>query len=107
MAPAVLTTESTHVNLSASGSGVVSGASAPPSASASGSGPVSARHPPQLINQKASAAPSGAQTAATSSSHHHNGSGANGTGVAQPVDQGSGMRTIELSTGRIREGFGE
>ncbi|XP_017027681.1 uncharacterized protein [Drosophila kikkawai] len=105
VAPAVLTTESTHVNLSASGSGVVSGASAPPSASLNASGPASARHNPQLINQKASAAPSSAHTAAASSSHHHNGSGANGTGVTQPVDQGSGMRTIELSTGRIREGF--
>ncbi|KAH8393726.1 hypothetical protein KR200_010087 [Drosophila serrata] len=112
VAPAVLTTESTHVNLSASGSGVVSGniaggASAPSSASASASGPVApVRHTPHLINQKAqSALPSSAQSAAASSSHHHNGSGANGTGVTQPVDQGSGMRTIELSTGRIREGF--
>ncbi|XP_016998317.2 uncharacterized protein [Drosophila takahashii] len=99
VAPAVLTTESTHVNLSASGSGIVSGATA----TASASGPV--RHTPaQLINQKATAAPS-PSAAAASSSHHHNGGGANGTGISQPADQGSGMRTIELSTGRIREGF--
>nr|XP_016941318.1 uncharacterized protein LOC108018270 isoform X6 [Drosophila suzukii] len=103
VAPAVLTTESTHVNLSASGSGIVSGATATASGSASASGPV--RHPAQLINQKASAAPSPSPAAAASSSHHHNGGGANGTGIGQPADQGSGMRTIELSTGRIREGF--
>ncbi|XP_016962016.1 uncharacterized protein LOC108032599 isoform X7 [Drosophila biarmipes] len=103
VAPAVLTTESTHVNLSASGSGIVSGATASGSASASASGPV--RHPAQLINQKASAAPSPSPAAAASSSHHHNGGGSNGTGISQPADQGSGMRTIELSTGRIREGF--
>ncbi|XP_052852186.1 uncharacterized protein LOC128262136 isoform X3 [Drosophila gunungcola] len=98
VAPAVLTTESTHVNLSASGS-----ASASASSSTSASGP--ARHPAQLINQKATAAPSPSPVAAASSGHHHNGGGANGTGIGQPADQGSGMRTIELSTGRIREGF--
>ncbi|KAH8285759.1 hypothetical protein KR018_002170 [Drosophila ironensis] len=104
VAPAVLTTESTHVNLSASGSGIVSG-----SGSSSGPGATSSsspgRHPQQLANQKAAPAPSHypASAAAASSSHHHNGvTGANG---GQSVDQGSGMRTIELSTGRIREGF--
>ncbi|XP_017047927.1 uncharacterized protein LOC108092711 isoform X5 [Drosophila ficusphila] len=105
VAPAVLTTESTHVNLSASGSGIVSGSSANASASATGSGSGPARHPAQLINQKASAAPAPSPAPAASSSHHHNGGGANGTGISQPADQGSGMRTIELSTGRIREGF--
>ncbi|XP_044315445.1 uncharacterized protein LOC108051845 isoform X3 [Drosophila rhopaloa] len=107
VAPAVLTTESTHVNLSASGSGIVSGASANASANASASGSASgpARHPAQLINQKASAAPLSSPAAAATSGHHHNGGGANGTGIGQPADQGSGMRTIELSTGRIREGF--
>ncbi|XP_026834443.1 uncharacterized protein LOC6540816 isoform X5 [Drosophila erecta] len=103
VAPAVLTTESTHVNLSASGSGIVSGASASASASGYAAGPV--RHTPQLINQKAAAAPSPSSAGAASSSHQHNGGGANGTGISQPADQGSGMRTIELSTGRIREGF--
>ncbi|XP_017068081.2 LOW QUALITY PROTEIN: uncharacterized protein LOC108105838 [Drosophila eugracilis] len=103
VAPAVLTTESTHVNLSASGSGIVSGASANTSASASGSASGPVRQ--QLINQKASAAASPSPAAATSSSHHHNGGGANGTGISQPADHSSGMRTIELSTGRIREGF--
>ncbi|XP_016941291.3 uncharacterized protein [Drosophila suzukii] len=105
VAPAVLTTESTHVNLSASGSGIVSGATATASGSASASAAGTVRHPAQLINQKASAALSPSPAAAASSSHHHNGGGANGTGIGQPADQGSGMRTIELSTGRIREGF--
>ncbi|XP_064553451.1 uncharacterized protein LOC135438852 isoform X4 [Drosophila montana] len=107
--PAVLTTESTHVNLNASGSG-----STPP------------RHPQQLINQKATAASAAASAATTSASSstaaaatatHPNGSGisnnnnnntsgnATGKSVSIPVDQASGMRTIELSTGRIREGF--
>ncbi|XP_030561284.1 uncharacterized protein LOC115763024 isoform X3 [Drosophila novamexicana] len=110
--PAVLTTESTHVNLNASGSG-----SSPP------------RHPQQLINQKATAASAAASAATTSTSAssstaaaatatHPNGSGisnnnnnnntsgnASGKSVSIPVDQASGMRTIELSTGRIREGF--
>ncbi|KAH8410099.1 hypothetical protein KR009_005866 [Drosophila setifemur] len=107
VAPAVLTTESTHVNLSASGSGIVSSNLAG-GASGSGPAPTSARHPPQLINQKAVAAPphSTSSAAAASSSHHHNGgTGTNGTGVTQAAEQGSGMRTIELSTGRIREGF--
>ncbi|XP_032311116.1 uncharacterized protein LOC6505611 isoform X3 [Drosophila ananassae] len=108
VAPAVLTTESTHVNLSASGSGIVAGG-ASGSGSGSGPGPAPApRHPPQLINQKAASAPSHAPSpaAAASSSHHHNGgSGTNGTGAGQAMDQASGMRTIELSTGRIREGF--
>ncbi|XP_002042207.2 uncharacterized protein LOC6617899 isoform X2 [Drosophila sechellia] len=103
VAPAVLTTESTHVNLSASGSGIVSGASA--NASASGYAPGPVRHTPQLLNQKAAAAPSPSSAGAASSGHQHNGGGANGTGISQPADQGSGMRTIELSTGRIREGF--
>nr|NP_001260449.1 uncharacterized protein Dmel_CG18507, isoform E [Drosophila melanogaster]AGB92984.1 uncharacterized protein Dmel_CG18507, isoform E [Drosophila melanogaster] len=103
VAPAVLTTESTHVNLSASGSGIVSGASA--NASASGYAPGPVRHTPQLPNQKAAAAPSLSSAGAASSGHQHNGGGANGTGISQPADQGSGMRTIELSTGRIREGF--
>ncbi|XP_043642054.1 uncharacterized protein LOC122612463 isoform X2 [Drosophila teissieri] len=103
VAPAVLTTESTHVNLSASGSGLVSGASA--NASASGYAPGPVRHTPQLTNQKAAAAPAPSSAGAASSSHQHNGGGANGTGISQPADQGSGMRTIELSTGRIREGF--
>ncbi|XP_039482975.1 uncharacterized protein LOC120446177 isoform X4 [Drosophila santomea] len=103
VAPAVLTTESTHVNLSASGSGIVSGASA--NASASGYAPGPVRHTPQLTNQKAAAAPHPSSAGAASSSHQHNGGGANGTGISQPADQGSGMRTIELSTGRIREGF--
>ncbi|XP_039226272.1 uncharacterized protein LOC6527535 isoform X4 [Drosophila yakuba] len=104
VAPAVLTTESTHVNLSASGSGIVSGASA--NASASGYAPGPVRHTPQLTNQKAAAAaPHPSSAVAASSSHQHNGGGANGTGISQPADQGSGMRTIELSTGRIREGF--
>ncbi|KRF78037.1 uncharacterized protein [Drosophila virilis] len=110
--PAVLTTESTHVNLNASGSG-----SSPP------------RHPQQLINQKATAASAAASAATTSGSSssstaaaaaatHPNGSGisnnnnnnntsgnASGKSVSIPLDQASGMRTIELSTGRIREGF--
>ncbi|KAH8260041.1 hypothetical protein KR026_001907 [Drosophila bipectinata] len=107
VAPAVLTTESTHVNLSASGSGIVAGgASGSGSGSGPGTGPAPApRHPPQLINQKVASAPLPA--AAASSSHHHNGgSGTNGTGAGQAaMDQASGMRTIELSTGRIREGF--
>ncbi|KMY90138.1 uncharacterized protein Dsimw501_GD23913, isoform D [Drosophila simulans] len=105
VAPAVLTTESTHVNLSASGSGIVSGASARwiPCHVRYAPGPV--RHTPQLLNQKAAAAPSPSSAGAASSGHQHNGGGANGTGISQPADQGSGMRTIELSTGRIREGF--
>ncbi|XP_032584803.2 uncharacterized protein LOC6577000 isoform X1 [Drosophila mojavensis] len=113
--PAVLTTESTHVNLNASGSG-----SSPP------------RHPQQLINQKATAASSStaaaaAGAAAAVTATHPNGSGpigssssnnninnnssssssgnANSKSISIPVDQASGMRTIELSTGRIREGF--
>ncbi|XP_023172279.2 uncharacterized protein LOC111600426 isoform X2 [Drosophila hydei] len=115
--PAVLTTESTHVNLNASGSG-----STPP------------RHPLQLINQKATAAATtlassstaaaAAAAAASVTATHPNGSGANSNNnnnnnnssssnganansksISIPVDQASGMRTIELSTGRIREGF--
>ncbi|BFF94320.1 uncharacterized protein DMAD_11990 [Drosophila madeirensis] len=99
VAPAVLTTESTHVNLNASGSGIVSGNVA---SGASGSSP--ARHPQQLINQKATVASTSSIPAPASSSSHHNGNGAHGS-TSIPMDQGSGMRTIELSTGRIREGF--
>ncbi|XP_001357313.3 uncharacterized protein [Drosophila pseudoobscura] len=101
VAPAVLTTESTHVNLNASGSGIVSGNVA---SGASGSTP--ARHPQQLINQKATVASASSVQAPASSSSHHNGNGAHGSSSTSiPMDQGSGMRTIELSTGRIREGF--
>ncbi|XP_030245944.1 uncharacterized protein LOC108658627 isoform X1 [Drosophila navojoa] len=118
--PAVLTTESTHVNLNASGSG-----------SGSGSGSSPPRHPQQLINQKASSTAAGAAGAAAAvTATHPNGSGAigsssstsnnnnnnnninssssgnaNSKSISIPVDQASGMRTIELSTGRIREGF--
>ncbi|XP_051858483.1 rhoGEF domain-containing protein gxcI isoform X2 [Drosophila albomicans] len=113
--PAVLTTESTHVNLNASGSG---------SGSSSSNSPP--RHSQQLINQKASAASStstattsalasvsSSQAAPSLSSSTHPNSGASNNGSANahgksvsiPVDQASGMRTIELSTGRIREGF--
>ncbi|XP_034128877.1 uncharacterized protein LOC117584214 isoform X4 [Drosophila guanche] len=99
VAPAVLTTESTHVNLSASGSGIVSGNVA---SGASGSSP--ARHPQKLINQKATVASASSIPAPASSSSHHNGNGSHGS-TSIPMDQGSGMRTIELSTGRIREGF--
>ncbi|XP_062127793.1 uncharacterized protein LOC133840131 isoform X3 [Drosophila sulfurigaster albostrigata] len=112
--PAVLTTESTHVNLNASGSGSGSSSNSPP------------RHSQQLINQKASAASStstattsalasvsSSQAAPSLSSSTHPNSGASNNGSANahgksvsiPVDQASGMRTIELSTGRIREGF--
>ncbi|XP_041448293.1 uncharacterized protein LOC111081370 isoform X5 [Drosophila obscura] len=104
VAPAVLTTESTHVNLNASGSGIVSGNAA---SGARASSP--ARHPQQLINQKATVASTSSVQAAASSSGLHNGNGAHGisgsSGSSRPMDQGSGMRTIELSTGRIREGF--
>ncbi|XP_034473323.1 uncharacterized protein LOC117780779 isoform X3 [Drosophila innubila] len=112
--PAVLTTESTHVNLNASGSGSGSGTSS--------SSP--SRHPQQLINQKATATSttSAASTSTSvsasvpststpagsshSSSTHPNGSGTNnGKSISIPMDQAAGMRTIELSTGRIREGF--
>ncbi|EDW77532.1 uncharacterized protein Dwil_GK24505, isoform A [Drosophila willistoni] len=104
VAPAVLTTESTHVNLNASGSGSGSG-------SASGPSPSRHQHPPQqLINQKASAASAtststagGASSSSSALSSHQNGNGA--TSIAIPADQSAGMRTIELSTGRIREGF--
>ncbi|KAH8389547.1 hypothetical protein KR215_000864 [Drosophila sulfurigaster] len=114
--PAVLTTESTHVNLNASGSG---------SGSSSSNSPP--RHSQQLINQKASVASStstattsalasvssSSQAAPSLSSSTHPNSGASNNGSANahgksvsiPVDQASGMRTIELSTGRIREGF--
>ncbi|KAL7740472.1 hypothetical protein ACLKA6_007003 [Drosophila palustris] len=116
--PAVLTTESTHVNLNASGSGSGIG-----SGSGSGIGSSSPpRHPQQLINQKATATSS--TSAATTSvspssssslspSTHPNGSGSSNSNsnahgqksISIPMDQASGMRTIELSTGRIREGF--
>lgn len=105
--PAVLTTESTHVNLNASGSGSVSG-----------SGTTPPRHPQQLINQKATATSAATASAApatssvSSASTHPNGAGSSsnnaaGKSVSISVDQASGMRTIELSTGRIREGFGK
>lgn len=101
--PAVLTTESTHVNLNASGSG---------------SGTTPPRHPQQLINQKATATSAATASAApatssvSSASTHPNGAGSSsnnaaGKSVSISVDQASGMRTIELSTGRIREGFGK
>ncbi|XP_030377511.1 uncharacterized protein LOC115626315 isoform X2 [Scaptodrosophila lebanonensis] len=113
VAPAVLTTESIHVNLNASGS-----AAGLPSSSSS------SRHQHQLINQKASAATSAATAASTTpsqqngnsvkSNSHPNatvggsgggGGGGGGGNVNITVDQAAGMRTIELSTGRIREGF--
>ncbi|XP_068142740.1 uncharacterized protein [Drosophila tropicalis] len=106
VAPAVLTTESTHVNLNASGSGSGSG-----SGNANGPSPSRNQQPSQqLINQKASAASAtststagGASSSSSALSSHQNGNGA--TSITIPVDQAAGMRTIELSTGRIREGF--
>ncbi|XP_032595048.1 uncharacterized protein LOC6567133 isoform X2 [Drosophila grimshawi] len=115
--PAVLTTESTHVNLHASGSG-----SNINSNGNSNSGASPPRHQQHLVNQKANAASASTTSASSSTAAaagaattHPNGSGTSTTttnnnnnsnkSISIPVDQASGMRTIELSTGRIREGF--
>ncbi|XP_037960725.1 cAMP-dependent protein kinase catalytic subunit-like [Teleopsis dalmanni] len=86
VAPAVLTTESTHVNLNASGK--------------------PQQNPQQQQHQKSKPAnvlaTSNSQQHNTSSQHHSNNGASN---VTIPIETAPPMRTIELSTGRIREGF--
>ncbi|XP_067621712.1 uncharacterized protein [Eurosta solidaginis] len=118
--PAVLNTESTHVNLNTSGRLKVQQQQQHHT-------PNSAQHTVQQqqqhYHQKDKFSPSNVLTSGAANSHlqqqnpHNNGtSPSNGSGnklaatkattnVTIPVETAPQMRTIELSTGRIREGF--
>lgn len=98
-APAVLTTESVHVNVGGSSSST-------PGNQNLKNGQAHNMASPEATATTATATHNNKSTSpqkTTTTSHHQQ---QKSTSITIPVSEAS-MRTIELSTGRIREGFGK